>query len=363
MKNKIPLIALLVLLVHPLFSQTYLEKKEFSRVLELYNKKDFRNAYRLLKSYQAKNPSGFYQPDVYFYLGLLEEDYYLAVIMYKELISKYPEYPRADEALYRLAKLYFLHSNYTEAVRYFEKLQMDHAKSSFAYGTRYYLGLIHLIKGKHDKAMLFFDQVITPGKKDKFHILALIGKANSCYEKQDYRTSIALLKQAAEQKNPNHLPAVYLGLGNNYMKIKTYDKAYYYYKKILKEYPGSSEYEPAQQKIEYMKEKNTILDKINLDKTSGEKTGPQKKESSFYFIQVASVQDKRLANELRIKLKTEGYDPFLQEVRTEKGLFYRTCVGRFTGREEAEKIKKDIDYKFKLDTVVLKQDQDILKQD
>lgn len=353
--RKSPIILLFFLFTGlSLCGQTYLEKKEFSQIIRTYARKDYKNACRQFKAFKEKYPSSYYLPDVYLYLGQLEENYYLAVVTLKDLINKYPEYKRMDEALYRLAKLYFLHSNYTESIRYFSRIREEFPKSHYHYGSAYYLGLAHLIRTDHTKARLYFDEVLALNKKENFHVLALAGKAHSFYETGEYAKSVDLFKQALALKNAEHEAALYLGLGNSFLKMKDYGKAYYYYKKVVREFAGSSEYELALEKIDTMKKSKTILDKIRLDIEKKPVPSAAEPAKEFFTVQAASVKDKRLANDLRIKLKSHRFDPFLLTAETKEGTFFRTCVGKFSSAAEAQKTKTEIDRRFKLDSVIVK---------
>ncbi len=349
--NKI-IILLLFFTATELFSQTYLEKKEFKKILKLYQQKKYREALKRFRGFLEKYPSSYYLPDVYFYIAVLEEDYYSSILTFKELFVKFPEYKRTDEALYRLGKLYFLHNNYTEAIRTFELLQSNYPKSDFIYGSNYWLGITHLIKGNHLTAIEYFNKVIDYNKKDRFYILALIGKANTYFDKKDYKKSIKIFKKALKLKNKNYFPQIYLGLANSYMKLKNYHKAYYYYKKIMKEFKGTPEYEVAMNKIEFMESNRTIFDKINIKKIIPERK--EKKLREYYTVQLASVKNKRYANDLRIKLKVQGYNTFMQTVKTDRGIFYRTLVGKFKSKKSAQKLQKEIKHKFKINGIITK---------
>lgn len=349
---------LLLITYHLLFAtyfltaQTYLETKEFNRIVELYQKKNYKEALKGFKIYLEKYPSSYYLPDVYYYIGILEEDYYSSILAFRNLLVKFPEYKKTDEVLYRLGKLYFLHNNYTEAIRVFELLHKDYPKSDFIYGSNYWLGITHLIKGNTEIAIKYFDKVIKYDKKDKFYIMAMLGKGNAYYERQEYNKAIDIYKEALELDEKNYFPNIYLGLANSYMKEKDYDKAYYYYKKILKEFAGSPEYELALEKIEYIENNRTIFDNIKIDKLFPDKKREADKEK-YWSVQLASVKNKRYANNLRIKLKVQGYDSFMKSIETDKGKFYRTLVGKFKNKPDAEKLQKELNHKFKLKGIVV----------
>lgn len=355
-RNKIIIIILFLVFFgcDVLWSQTYLEKKEYKQLMKLYNQKDYKHAYLRFKGFLEKYPSSYYLPDVLFYLAILEKNYYSTIIIYKELINKFPEYKKTDEALYRLAKLYLLHNNYTEGIRTFEKLMKGYKKSNYLYGSHYYLGLTYLIKNNYTDSLKYFNFIIKKNKKEKFFILSLIGKANVFFEKKKYKQSISTFKEALKIKKKNYYPSIFYGLGNNCCKLKKYEKAYYYLKKVVKEYPGSGEYELAIEKINFIKDNKTIFDQINWEKFKAEeRPGKGKPPVKYYSIQIASVKNKRFANDWRIKLKTAGYITFIKKIKNNNGVFYRTYVGKYKNKKKALDIKKKIAYSFKLNGIVI----------
>ncbi len=338
-------------------SQTYLEKKEFNRILKLYNEKKYKEAFKGFKSFYSRFPSSYYLPDIYYYLGLLDEDYYTSILIFKELILKFPEYKRVDEVLYRMGKLYFFHNNYSEAIRSFQKLIKEYKKSNYVYGSKYWIGVCQLILGKYNEAISFFKQVLVYKKYDRFYYRALMGLANSYFESKKYWSSIKLLKDSLKKRVPeNYKPSIYLGIAKSYLKVKKYSKAYYYYKLIIKKYSGNPEYEIALKEIKFIKSKNLIIDKIIAENPLLKKDFPSKnkKKSNFYTIQISSVKDKRIANDWRIKLKAQGYDTFMESVKINGTKFYRTYVGKFKNKKEAFKIARKIKIKFKIDYIVVK---------
>jgi len=339
-----------VFIISILYSQTYLEKKEFENLVSIYKKGEYKKALNEFKNFLKKYPGTYYLPDVYYYIAILEEDYYSAVIYFKELTLKFPEYEKSDEALYRLGKLYFLHNNYTEAINTFENLQNRYPKSYFIYGSNYWLGIVHLLKNDYEVSIKYFDKVLNEKKKDKFYFLSFLNKGNALYEMGNYKDAIDIFNSALKESEKNYIPSIYLGLANCYMKLKDYENAYNFYKNILKEYPGSPEYEIAYKQIKFIEDNKTIFDKLNVKKIF---ETPQKKVSKevFYSVRVSSVKEKRFANDFRIRLKIQGYDAFMKSAIVGNERFYRTYIGKFKTKEEAEKLKEEVKIKLKLQDI------------
>ncbi len=351
-KNNIVFLILLLIFTYNLNSQTYLEKKEFSKIMKLYNAGKYKEAYKGFKSFYSKFPSSYYLPDLYYYIGKLEEDYYTAILIFKELVMKFPDYPKADEVMYRMGKLYFFHDNYTEAIRTFKNLIKTYRKSNYIYGSKYWIGLCYLLLGKLDDADEYFKKVIKYKKKERFYYLSVIGIANVLFEQNRHWDAIKFLKLEMKNiKNRNFIPTFYLSIANNYQKVKKYDKAYYYYKLIVKKYAGAPEYEIAYKQIKYMEDKKTIFNTI-FDVPVNDKSRTNK--GGFYTIQISSVRDKRIANDWRVKLKVQGYKTFMESVIVNKKKYYRTYVGKYKSRSTAEKIAARLKRKYKLNCIIVK---------
>ncbi len=347
---------LILFLSFNLYSQTYLEKKEFGKLMKLYNQRKYKEAYKGFKRFYSKFPSSYYLPEIYYYIGKLGEDYYTSVLIFKELVLKFPDYKKADEVFYRMGKLYFFHNNYTEAIRVFEQLLKKYKKSNYLYGAKYWTGLCNLMLGKNQRAFEYFESVLKYEKKDRFYYLAVIGKANVFFEGNKHWDAVKLLKQEIKHGvDKNFIPSFYLGIAKNYLKIKKYDKAYYYYKLILKNYSGTPEYEIAIKQMKYMKDKKTIFNQIFVP--SENPNYKNKAVKPYYTIQVSSVKNKRIANDWRVKLKVQGYSTFMESVKIKNSKYYRTYVGKYKTKKQAQIVRGKLKMKYKLDCIVVKKER------
>jgi len=143
------------------------------------------------------------------------------------------------------------------------------------------------------------------------------------------------------------------------MKKKNIKKAFIilsrHERKIIKtKFPGSPEYELAKDKIVFIKNNKTIFDQIDWSKIIVAERPDEKKPKKKYFsIQISSVTNKRFANAWRIRLKSNGFPAFSKTAKTDKGLFFRTYVGKYKTKDRALNIKNQIEHKFKLKCLVV----------
>jgi DedD protein len=74
---------------------------------------------------------------------------------------------------------------------------------------------------------------------------------------------------------------------------------------------------------------------------------------SGWVVQVASVQNKVNALALKDRLRSLGFDSFVEQVKTSKGLLFRVRVGPELQRSNAEQLRADLAEKSALKGIVL----------
>lgn len=73
-----------------------------------------------------------------------------------------------------------------------------------------------------------------------------------------------------------------------------------------------------------------------------------------WVLQLASFEEEARAISLRDKLLADGYEAYVREVKTNKGLMKRVYVGPKLDKEALIKEKKLIDSKYKLSAIILR---------
>jgi DedD protein len=74
---------------------------------------------------------------------------------------------------------------------------------------------------------------------------------------------------------------------------------------------------------------------------------------SGWVVQVASVQNKDNALALKDRLRSLGFDSFVEQLKTSKGLLFRVRVGPELQRSNAEQLRADLAEKSALKGIVL----------
>lgn len=67
-----------------------------------------------------------------------------------------------------------------------------------------------------------------------------------------------------------------------------------------------------------------------------------------WMVQLVSLSNRQTAIKLRDELQSDGYKAFIREARTDKGTFTRVLVGPNLNRDEAVKIKTELDQRLKI---------------
>ncbi len=134
----------------------------FKKALELFNQKDFSNAYQLFDNYINTNKKE--------YLLISDANYYKAVcatelqnkdaeFLLKKFLEIYPESNKINDVLFMLGNLYFKNKKYDHALEYYNKTEKELlAKSEL---SEYYFktGYAYLEKGNLQKASAAFYEI------------------------------------------------------------------------------------------------------------------------------------------------------------------------------------------------------------
>ena len=114
----------------------------------------------------------------------------------------------------------------------------------------------------------------------------------------------------------------------------------------VKPAPEPAKPEPAKpEPVKTVKPNSEASDKPASDKTADRKATAEEDKSQAkekprkYLLQVAAVNSKSKADELKSRLKESGIKAYSEKVSTKDGDRFRVRVGPFASREEAEKMQ------------------------
>ncbi len=197
----------------------------------------------------------------------------MAIVESKSFLDKYPTSKYSKSIQDRIAKVYFLQGDYSNAIKYFKILLINNdLKEKDKNEIRYYLvrcyaGIgdknsseeyLKLIDTKneyyekaiYDTGTTYLSQENYPLAEESFQrIIALNGKYYNdailsmsllSYNKGDYNRSIAYLNQYAQLKDKKNIVFMNYLLGSSYYKLNQVDLATRYFEESVKESKDST---------------------------------------------------------------------------------------------------------------------------
>ena len=197
----------------------------------------------------------------------------MAIVESKSFLDKYPTSKYSKSIQNRMAKVYFLQGDYSNAIKYFKILLINNdLKEKDKNEIRYYLvrcyaGIgdknsseeyLKLIDTKneyyekaiYDTGTTYLSQENYPLAEESFQrIIALNGKYYNdailsmsllSYNKGDYNRSIAYLNQYAQLKDKKNIVFMNYLLGSSYYKLNQVDLATRYFEESVKESKDST---------------------------------------------------------------------------------------------------------------------------
>lgn len=319
--------------------------KKYEESLTLYKNGNTEKAREIWIELKKEKPKKL-MPDILFLLGSTEPDYFSAILYYRQIIQQYSKYEKIDKAIMKLGDLYYLHSNYTEAMRTYSIIIGKYPESKYSAEAYYWLGNIYLDKRKYNKAIEYYNKVLYSKTYNDMVPLANLGIAYAHYEMQKYEVAINQYKKIKELfPYAEIMINVYIGLGDSYFRLKKYKEAYINYKKVLEKYPDTPQATIAENQLKHIKRRKPFV-------SSSIEKNPDIINKNF-TIQVGSFKNKSNANNLRIKMKKNGFDSFVVEFKKGDTIMYRTVVGRFAEKRDALETKDKIKETIKMDSFII----------
>ncbi len=142
------------------------------------------------------------------------------------------------------------------------------------------------------------------------------GKINPTFDSSDRQSQMSLKKNVDKNKNSIH---------NAPVKKPVFD---FYTELVEKNYHADSSVQvPA---------KNTAVQVINQSQKTAQIVSGKQKKSPDYFVQVASLRNKRSAIGLQKKLRLWGLNAQVKTVGGEHGRWFRVQLGPFLTQENAK---------------------------
>lgn len=207
-------------------------------------------------------------------------------------------------------KVYFLKADYKSAITEGEKLLASYKSSSYGLDKLYYiLGLSYMKDGNLLRASDIFEIIIKELRDSPLKDDATLSAGDTCFLMGDYEKAKTYYKQLVDvQRQSNLKPIAYSRLSECAFKQGLTAEGKEYLDKLNREYPLNFE--------------------IKL-------TRGISAPSDFYTVQVGSFGNSENASNLFDKLKSYGYDAYIEETVADGKKLYRVRVGKLSTRREA----------------------------
>ncbi|GEM_PF-5333499 len=342
-----------IFILSSFFSLHAQETVLFSNVMRALNSGNFPVADSSLEILKTKHPKSRYIVDASLAIIDRNSDYFDSLVMLKNLLSSYPDYPEPDRIQYKLASLYYLHNNYTEAMKAFLTIGSNFVKSKFRPASYYWAGNIAFFRKEYAKAEYFFWETLKSKFHDSYQPMAALRLGDLSFEQKKYYSAITNYKRAVKDyvDSDVRLEACFY-LAESYAHVRNYSEAERYYGIVIKEFPDSELAKFSIPRLKNVsKKKNPALQK------DVRQTGyvPNKTSQSSYCVTVGSYDDARSANNLRLALKKDGFPVFYKVEKVKRKYVYMVRIGRYSDEDEAENVLSMIKEKYKIETAVVEE--------
>jgi TolA-binding protein len=327
------------------------EQQMYSNVIRKIRANDLSGAESALEKLRTKYPKSRFVVDSSLALIERNSDYFDSLVRLKKLLSDFPEYPEQDLLLYRLSTLYYLHNNYSEAMKGFLSLGTNYPNSAYRAASYYWAGNIAFFRKEYPRAEYYYWESIKSKRYDSFQPLSALRLGDLAFEQGRYYSAITNYKRAIKEyvDRDVHLEGSYW-LAESYAKVRNYKESEKYYAFVAREFPDSELGKRAANKLtEVAKKKYPFLQK-NEEKRD---VAGEMKAGLSYYVQVASFHDARSANNLRLALKKDGWPVLYKVEGIKKGYVYNIRLGKYPDREEAETVAKQVRERYKMETRII----------
>ncbi len=207
-----------------------------------------------------------------------------------------------------------LSRHYNEAERLAEEIITTQPKSAATQKAQYYLGLIHLEQGQHQKALEAFGSLTKDRLERELHERLYLGIFDAYYLQGQYDQAHDTLQNFLKgDLKPQAMSLVYFKLAKVSLKLARWDEATAYLEKITRLFPNSLEVPAARQLLE---------------------------EKHYFAVQVGAFAQRPFAEALVDELKEkQEYAYVVETTDRQNKKFYRVRVGQLAMLKEAQTLK------------------------
>lgn len=314
------------------------EEKEYEAAWQLCQAGKYPEATEAFKKYLSRHPRGKFIPEARFTLARIETSGNNAFGHYQFILDNYPAHSLASQASYATAQ-------YLQNVGSVLQARERYLYTYSRYGS-------------------------TPAGRESLSKLALMALGNDSLSKAEAYVN-AYLDQYS--KAPGGA-ALLNALAGYWQKKGDIARAKEYWKRIMDLFPGTPESGNAREYlIAALTQENQdgSQDNESISETGPDNNPPGQVEMiqpqttdqppapeepallSFYYLQIGAYNNKAIMDGWAKKVRAEGFDTVVEEVREGKNTIYKLQAGPYENSSQLKKAQQSLKDKFGLKTMVV----------
>lgn len=234
------------------------DSKDFDKALSLYNDKQYASAQIIFEKVKSAATNEELQSDCAYYAAncAIRTNQSNADELMERFISDYPTSVKQNQAYIEVAHYYFEQGNFSQALRWFDKVDENHLSNSdrdkfnfqkgyslfnskkkkeatiylnkvvnsTEYGSqaKYYLGFMAYEGDDYKQATKYFDEV---SGEEKYKEKLSYYQADMNFKSGNFQKAIDLGEKAMVKSNPSEKSELNKIIGESYFNLKQYDKS------------------------------------------------------------------------------------------------------------------------------------------
>ncbi len=205
--------------------------KYFREGLDLFDKQQYAAARTAFEEYMRFDPQSIKAVDAKYYIAYCAMSLYHndGEFLLDKFVSQHEGHPKSVYAYYELGNFYFKNKDYTEAITYLEKTDINKLTPGQRLETRFKLGYAHFSQKNFGKALSYFNNV----KKGQGEFTAAANYYAGFIEFKQGSYDQALIDLKNAEKNEAYASIVPYMILNVYYKQERYDELLTYGEQVV----------------------------------------------------------------------------------------------------------------------------------
>jgi tetratricopeptide (TPR) repeat protein len=279
---------------------------------------------------QLQEDSG--NPEVFFYLGKVEETGNLSREYLESMIKCTPDWIESEQANLLICQYEFCKGMNVSTIELTRGFKKSYPQSENLPEILWIRGCAFLAMNQPDSALLQFEDILRLFPDSDWAQWALLGRGDCLFVAENYdRAASEYHRVVDDYQYSEAFPFAISGLANCYNRLKDPEITLLYYNLLKEKYPLSLEYD--KNPVEEMKLAKKIRDETIAERLVGVR----------YAVQLGVFGIEENALKLRSQFENRGFTVSIKNKIIEGKRYSVVQVGSFVSYEEALKLKKKLE--------------------